>query len=244
MGHVALKGVVQEQRNFTESKKQYADHGTAMAGVIAGKKEGVARGKVRLYSGKVLDKDGDGQWQSLLKGLMWVVEHHEEGKPAVLNLSLGGEPDEVVASVIEKWVRRAVEEGIVVVVAAGNEASDPEGRIPSTWDFVISVGAVDENLELWEHSNFGDNADFYTLGVGLRVPTSVRRSSYERSSGTSLAAASVAGEVVRFLVATPGARQDEVRAYLDEASARKSLSSKRGEIVERARVLLPEKASF
>lgn len=212
--HVALKGVVGTSVNLTESKRKHGSHATEVAGVIAGRRDGVARGKVVLHSVKILDHYGDGQWSGLLEGLYWVGDHHEEGMPAVLNLSLGGEPPDAIARLIEKWLCKLLDRGIVVVVAAGNDGVDAPTRIPSRLDCVISVGAVTRDRQLWEYSNFGSNADFYALGVDVRVPSNARNSSYIQSSGTSIAAAAVTGLVARFLYDYPNATQRETLNYL------------------------------
>jgi len=128
-------------------------HGTHVSGDAAGNgavSQGLYRGpapEANLVGIKVLDRDGIGRTSNIVKGITWAIENRDRYGIKVLNISLGNTPAakgkvDPVALAVEK----AVESGIVVVVAAGNEGPNP-GTISSPGDNpkVITVGAVDDN---------------------------------------------------------------------------------------------------
>ena len=98
-------------------------HGTHCAGIIGGTTYGIAK-SVTLVAVKVLDDTGSGSWNSIITGVNYVVEQHQQrsspGNQAksVVNMSLGGYGYQP----IDDAIAAAVEEGVVVVVPAGNSA--------------------------------------------------------------------------------------------------------------------------
>src|SRR5689334_16996005 len=62
-------------------------HGTHVAGTVAGKTYGVAK-KAKLVGVRVLDCNGSGAWDGIIRGIDWVTQNAT--KPAVVNMSLGG----------------------------------------------------------------------------------------------------------------------------------------------------------
>src|SRR5213075_3178247 len=66
-------------------------HGTHVAGVIGGTAFGVAKAAT-LVPVRVLDCNGSGSISTLLAGLDWVLQDHSQSpRPAVVNMSLGGD---------------------------------------------------------------------------------------------------------------------------------------------------------
>jgi serine protease AprX len=128
-------------------------HGTAMAGVIAGKGNGspnsdknyrgVATG-AKVIDVKVSDCKGQGRISQVIEGLQWVLENQKKYKIRIVNISLNAEKSEsyhnspLAAAVEVLWFNK-----IVVIVSAGNVA---DGNLypPANDPFVITVGALDE----------------------------------------------------------------------------------------------------
>lgn len=102
-----------------ESDSDDNGHGTHTAGTAAGKVYGVAKA-AHLVAVKVLDGQGSGSTSGIIKGINWCVEHAKStgvaGK-AVMNMSLGGGR----AQALDAAAAKAVEAGIFLAVAAGNE---------------------------------------------------------------------------------------------------------------------------
>ncbi len=115
-------------------------HGTHVAGIIAGQCRATMPGqereaaftavapRARLYGFKVLDDDGNGRDSWIIKGVQQVAEINERAGELVIhgvNLSLGGYFDAESYGCgftpLCNELRRLWRQGVVVVLAAGNE---------------------------------------------------------------------------------------------------------------------------
>lgn len=145
-------------------------HGTQTSVAAAGNGhlcEGVYRGlahESQLVLVKVSEK-GRITEENIARGIKWIIKHRELYKIRVLNISLGGDEDvPCTRSIIDQAAEEAIQNGIVVVVAAGN-SSDGHSIPPANSPSVITVGGYHDNnqigsngLDLY-HSNFGVTAD-------------------------------------------------------------------------------------
>ncbi|MBE2201217.1 MAG: S8 family peptidase, partial [Anaerolinea sp.] len=129
-------------------------HGTHMAGIIAsslvgddGHWNGVAP-NVDLISVQVLGTEGWGTYESVIRGIQWVVAHKDVYNIQVMNLSLVAAPQSPYwADPLNQAVMRAWAEGIVVVAAAGNGGPLPMTvGVPGNNPYVITVGAFTDNF--------------------------------------------------------------------------------------------------
>jgi serine protease AprX len=137
-------------------------HGTHIAGIIAGRDDGVwsaaSAGEndfvgmapsARLISLKVADANGTVDISQVIAAIDWVVQHHDDPglNIRVLNMSFG--TDSLQSYEIDPLayaVERAWDAGIVVVVAAGNDGNASPLRNPAADPFVIAVGAADAGV--------------------------------------------------------------------------------------------------
>merc|ERR1719411_228744 len=90
-------------------------HGTHCAGTVAGETYGVAPGAA-VRAVKVLSDQGSGSWSWSYYALDWLSTHNV--RPAVASMSLGGPGTE---QAMKDAVDAAVNSGVIVVVAAGND---------------------------------------------------------------------------------------------------------------------------
>ena len=125
-------------------------HGKTVAAVIlsAGPAyRGVAPGAL-LMGARVLGANGGGTEADVIAGIDWCAGLGSPipGGPAdVINLSLGGELYSgacEASSTVAQAANRAVDRGIVVVVASGNDGSKSHIRTPACASRVIAVGAT------------------------------------------------------------------------------------------------------
>jgi hypothetical protein len=140
-------------------------HGTHVAGIIAGRHKIDENGTKRLFAGiapearlriyKVLDADGYGEDAWIIKALDNIAEFNEDSGSLQIhgvNLSLGGPFDPSVFGCghtpLCRELRRLWQQGVVVVLAAGNEGfavlHSSDGPIPANMDLSINDPA---NLE-------------------------------------------------------------------------------------------------
>ena len=96
-------------------------HGTHVAALAAGKTFGAAKGAT-LYSIRVLSCSGSGSFVNVLLGLNHVIEEQaaQRDRKIIVSMSLRGS----LSQAVNDAIRDATEEGILVVVAAGNDFGD------------------------------------------------------------------------------------------------------------------------
>ncbi|GAA3074895.1 type VII secretion-associated serine protease mycosin [Streptomyces glomeratus] len=194
--HPDLTGQVLEGKDFTGKgggvHSDFTGHGTGMASLIAGHGHGadgssgvigLARKAkilpVRAGTGNEFD---DNQWA---QGVRYAVDHGA----SVINLSFG---DSLARPGSEgaKAIKYAQEHDAVVVASAGNDGAG-QLEYPAKLPGVISVGAVDNNLTLWENSNYGTGLTLTAPGVKLVQADPTESSGYAEGTGTSDATAYV-----------------------------------------------------
>lgn len=189
--HRELAGRVDPGRTYIGDGRGTEDcngHGTHVAGTLAGSDVGVAE-RVRVVPVRVLDCTGLGLMSDVVDALDWIAAHHDSGAPAVANLSLGGGPNPVA----DAAVQGLVDDGVTVVVAAGNESGDACATSPARAPSAVTVGATDSADRQAVFSNHGSCLDLYAPGVDIRSAWSTSSSAYSTISGTSMAAPHVAG---------------------------------------------------
>jgi subtilisin len=134
-------------------------HGTHVAGIVGAMDNnfgvtGVAPG-VRLWSVKVLDKNGHGFVSWLVCGVDWVTAQRDKSNPSrplfeVANMSLAftlaGANDKSCGTTnhdtLHMAICRSVDKGTTYVVAAGNDTKDVRRTRPAAYDEVITVSAM------------------------------------------------------------------------------------------------------
>jgi subtilisin family serine protease len=172
---------------YLEDKNGHATHVGGIIAAIAQNGMGVAgiSPNVEDFYGAVLNGEGGGSLDDVIRGIYWAVD---EIGADIINMSLGV-PDYVpLIREMEAACDYAVEQGCLVVAAAGNEASGV-GQ-PAMYDSVVAVAAVDSDQEHAYFSNTGPEVDFAAGGVD--VYSTYLGNSYAKLSGTSMASPALA----------------------------------------------------
>ena len=96
-------------------------HGTHVAALAAGKTFGAAKGAT-LYSTRVFSCSGSGSFVNVILGLNHVIGEQiaQRDRKIIVSMSLRGP----YSQAMDEAIRDATEEGIIVVVAAGNDFDD------------------------------------------------------------------------------------------------------------------------
>lgn len=182
-------------------------HGTHVAGTIAGKTYGVAKG-ARIHAIRVLDCGGNGSYSGVIAGVDWVTSHHLD--PAVANMSLGGwgyDP-------LDTAIQNSIKAGITYVVAAGNSDDDACNYSPARLPEAITTGAT-TNLDARSgFSNWGTCLDLFAPGSGITSAWIGSNTDTRTISGTSMASPHVAGVAAIYLSTHPTALPAEVTSAL------------------------------
>ena len=162
--------------DFVDGSRKPRDpngHGTHVAGIIAnsqkgadGEWNGVAPG-VKLVGVRVLNEEGYGTYEQVIKGIQWVVKNKDKYKIEVMNLSMTGPvaapywADPLSQAVTAAWAK-----GITVVVASGNGGPGAMSiGVPGYNPYVITAGAFTDNYTP------GDWSDDYITPFSAAGPT-------------------------------------------------------------------------
>jgi subtilisin family serine protease len=217
--HQDFGGRVLPGHDFVDDDTDASDgngHGTFVAGVIGGARHGVAK-RIRIVPVKVLGDNGAGTMADVLAGIDWVTANAV--RPAVANLSLGGQPN----AALDAAVRGSIASGVTYTVAAGGSASDAGNFSPARVAEALTVGASDARDCLSSSTNRGAVVDMFAPGVAVVGPWSTGDGAVATLSGSSLAAPHVAGAAGIYLADHPAASAAEVSAALVAASTRDRL---------------------
>ncbi len=177
--------------NDDEDAMDDNDHGTHVAGVIAAASDnGHSIAGINQYTEllpvKVLEEDGRGYTDDVARGIQYAVDQGAK----VINLSLGMEDFD---QTIEEALRYASEKNVTVFAAAGNKGKN-KLIYPASSQYVISVGAIDNQDKKTSFSNYGEGLD--VVAPGMRVPSLVQNGNVLYANGTSMAtphASAIAG---------------------------------------------------
>lgn len=208
--HPEFEGRVTAGFNIDPSQPFQTHHGTHVAGIIGSKTFGVAK-KVQLVDVRVF-VTGTTATSNILQGLQWIEADHAAGEPAVVNLSLGSDPD----TTLDDAVQALITDGLICVVSAGNDAVSASLQSPARLGNAITVAATDAADDLASFSNFGPAVDILAPGVDI-VSTSLGGGT-RRLDGTSMATPFVVGVAACYLEDRPSADQAELSAELIEQS--------------------------
>lgn len=232
-GHPDLAGKVLAAKDFSggQDATDRHGHGTHVASTIlgsgaasAGRLKGVAP-DAGLLVGKVLGDDGSGGWSEIISGMEWAVA---EGAK-VINLSLGGADDEGVNPVEAAVNRLTKDNGVLFVIAAGNDGERGAGTVgsPGSADAALTVGAVDRADALASFSGkgprLGDNAvkpEITAPGVEIVAAKAggAPAEPYRPMSGTSMATPHVAGAAALLVQQHPDWRPEQLKSGLTSSA--------------------------
>ena len=214
-------------------------HGTHVSGILAGsgrlsegKFRGIAPG-CRLVVGKVLNSNGDGSIDHMLRGIEWILKNRKLWNVRILNISIGlglylngSQKERLLASVEEVWGQ-----GVIVVVAAGNEGPKPGTLSPIGSISKINTVGCNEGGYFGEKNSLCENhsgrgpedsplrkPDIVAPGTDITSCNSLVRYTargyyhgYVMKSGTSMSTPIVSGAAALCLEKCPEAGNEEIK---------------------------------
>lgn len=242
--HPDFGGRILAFRDFVNGMPYVYDdsgHGTHVCGIAAGNGQ-LSRGRYRgvapranLVVGKVLNEQGDGSVDAMLKGLSWILENKDRWRICIVNISvgLGGRLPEKREILLREKMEEVWEEGLLVVCAAGNNGPAP-GSISYMGESprLITVGCYDK-----ERRNGKKSCETYSArgreGVLYRKPDLVApgteivscnafyrkagartQGAYTAKSGTSMATPMVSGCLALLLEKSPYLSKEQAKYRL------------------------------
>ena len=213
-------------------------HGSHICGIIGGsgvasdgRYQGMAPG-CNLIPVKVLDKRGNGYVADVLAGINWILERKDTLGIRIMNISVGAGGKKLASerSALVRGVNRAWDEGLVVVVAAGNNGPRPMSvTTPGISRKVITVGCSDDDREVLvgnnrmiDYSGRGPTREHIckpdVVAPGSRVVScACQGHKYTIKSGTSMSTPIVSGAVALLLEKYPEMTNRDVKLKLRES---------------------------
>jgi len=183
---------------------------------------------------------------SIIRGIDWCIEHKEDYNISILSISFGTTSKSDGQDATSRSANQAVDNGFVVVVAAGNDGDQGFGS-PAAADKVITIGAVDDKATISrkddtiaDYSNRGprdddgDDDPYDELKPDVVAPgtdiMSCRYSEigqagvgYVEMTGTSMACPHVSGIVALMLEANPNLTPDKIKKILRESAEQRGV---------------------
>ncbi len=244
--HPDLEGRTVGFRDFTGGPMKYHDdsgHGTHVAGILAGSGKvsgGLYAGMAPcagLLIGKVLDREGNGNVDNVLKGIDWVLSEKERYGVRIVNISVGTQPDLArhQKELFLNAVDRMWDNGLVVVVSAGNYGpGQGTVAVPGSSRKVITVGVPDTELppvqRRRKNTNYSGRGptkecvvkpDVFAPGTGIISCNGKYgrpgEHPYIMKTGTSMATPVVSGAIACLLSKYPDMSNVEVKLKLRES---------------------------
>jgi subtilisin family serine protease len=204
LGHPDFTGRAFTSASFVGQPVQdLHSHGTHCIGTACGPlapsgttpRYGVAY-RSGIFVGKVLSNSGSSVGGSVLAGMNWAIANRCQ----VISMSLGGPGGP--APYYTAAGQSALNNGLLIIAAAGNEAS-PTGA-PANSPTIMSVAALNESLAPPTFSNFGK---IEIAAPGTNVFSSVPRPTrYGYKNGTSMATPHVSGCAALWAESAPSLR--------------------------------------
>lgn len=186
-------------------------HGTAVAGTAAATGNNATGIASIAWNAQIMPvrisnrSDGNAYFSDIARGLNWAADHGAD----VANISYGVTGSSTVTSAAHKMR----DKGGVVVVAGGNDGSDP--GITDNPD-IITVSATTSSDSKASWSNYGNFIDVGAPGVSIL--TTSRGGGYGNWSGTSFASPAAAGVVALIMGANPSLSPNEIEFVLESSA--------------------------
>ena len=159
-------------------------HGTHVAGITH-----LVAPEAEIMPVRVLDSDGTGNAFAVAEGILFAVENGAR----VINLSLGTTDK---SDLLEDVIEEAAENGVIVIVAAGNLGTTQE-VYPAADECALAVTSVGPTDLRSDFSSYGRWVDL--AAPGESIYSSFPEDGYAWWSGTSMAAPFVAGQAALLL---------------------------------------------
>lgn len=232
--HEDLKDVY--VRGKSKNNRDSRGHGTHCAGIAAAASDngiGIASMSpgvdwVSLYSIKVINDLGFGTQKSIIDGIIEAVDNGAD----VINMSLGGKAFQKKETAYEEAVKYANDHNTIIVVAAGNSNESAKNFLPAKLDGVITVAAVNNQLNRAFFSNYVNEISYGISAPGTDILSTFTEGSYEPKSGTSMASPHVAGLIAVMKSLKPSLKMKEAYDILNNTGIKTGDTRATGKFIQ------------
>ena len=233
--HPDFTGRIIEGKSFIQGEEWDKDpngHGTHCAGVACGNvrndngnRYGIAT-ESNLKIGKVLSDSGKGTTSSIIDAIDWAITK----KFRIISMSLASPAgiNEPPSLLFETVGKRALENNVLIIAAAGNDSNRPSlprpVSVPANSVSIMAVAAIDSQMRIARFSNAGINAatggNINVCAPGVDILSAYPRKNgipkdYKVLSGTSMATPHVSGLAALYMEQFPGLNAGEIWTLLE-----------------------------
>jgi hypothetical protein len=188
-------------------------HGSEVAGIIGANTNnaiGIAGlgWSTQILAVKVLYSTGTGEVYDVAQGIQYAADRAQ-----ILNLSLGDYEPSILYT---NAVNYAVEQGCLVIAAAGNDGTSQK-VYPAACSGVVAVAATDQDdkRSVWSSSQSSNYGTWITVcAPGTSIYSTRLGNSYYSASGTSMATPYVAGLAALIWAINPGWTATQVKEQI------------------------------
>ena len=185
-------------------------HGTSIAGILAAEDNGEGitgiDPDVELYSARVLDENKSAPVSRIIEALYWAIEKRVD----IISLSFG---TTFRSEGLETAIRKAHEEGILIVAAAGNNGVI---EYPAAMEEVMAVGGTDTNGTVCDYSARGKEVEIVAPAEQIKATGGFDGTVI--CNGTSMAVPHVVGVAARLWEKDREKSADFIRQLIDTAA--------------------------
>lgn len=179
--------------NYNNIPQDNFYHGTHVAGIV----NAIGHGNVRILPIKCIGDTGSGYVGSIVAGINYAITLKNQGyNITAINCSFGSLLNNNWG--LDNAIKNASDNGIIVVMAAGNNGSDLDivPRYPGSLSYAntITVAGINSDNSLAGYSNYGVKT-VAVAAPATSIYSTLPRGTYGYVSGTSMAAPMVSGGV-------------------------------------------------
>ena len=231
--------------NFKSTDQRYdtdtRGHGTHCAGIAAAVSNngiGIASFApsnqfVQVTSIQVLSGFGVGTQKRIIDGMILAADSGAD----VISMSLGGMNSASKQKAYEDVVDYCTKKGAIVVVAAGNSNRDARDFSPANLADVITVTAIDPDLNRATFSNYVTDIEMTVAAPGVDIFSTIPGNKYATFSGTSMATPYVSGLIGMLKSVQPELTAKEVYQILHQTGKNTKAVKETGRLIQPAKAL-------
>ena len=146
-----------------EEPETSTEHGDAMLQAIVSQNP-----DAKILSIRAMNSNGFGTISSLVAAMEYAISENVD----MINLSLYARTT-LSTSVLKSEIQKAVDAGITVIGAAGNDGVDVVDYVPGSVESAYIIGAANEDGSRLETSNFGETVDYNVVAESTSEATAL-----------------------------------------------------------------------
>lgn len=146
-----------------EEPETSTEHGDAMLQAIVSQNP-----DAKILSIRAMNSNGFGTISSLVAAMEYAIRENVD----MINLSLYARTT-LSTSVLKSEIQKAVDAGITIIGAAGNDGVDVVDYVPGSVESAYIIGAAKEDGSRLETSNFGATVDYNVVGKSTSEATAL-----------------------------------------------------------------------